>query len=96
MVLLHFFVNGNLVFSNGPSNLLRNPLDCIVFDNCTFDNLISAAELFAKVLWIFETCLSVNNNSWGKLVLLLPIMFDDNLNITSVSFFIAIFNLLSC
>ena len=26
-VLITFFSNGNLVFSNGPSNLLRNPPD---------------------------------------------------------------------
>ena len=36
-----FFVNGNPVFSNGPSNLPRNPPDCIILDNCVFDNLIS-------------------------------------------------------
>ena len=41
------------------------------------------------------TCLSVNNNSWGKLVSLLPIMFDDNLSNASDSFFIDDFNLLS-
>ena len=57
-----------------------------------FGNLISADELFAKDLRRPETCLSVNNNSWGKLVSLLPIMLDDNLNITSDSFFMADFN----
>ena len=31
--LITFFINGNPVFSNGPSNLLRNPPDCIIFDN---------------------------------------------------------------
>ena len=31
--LITFFINGNAVFSNGPSNLPRNPLDCIVLDN---------------------------------------------------------------
>ena len=94
--LIIFFINGNPDFSNGPSNLLRNPPVCIIFDNWVFDNLISADELFAKDLRRLETCLSVNNNSWGKLVSLLPIMFDDNLNTTSDSFFIADFNLLSC
>ena len=40
----------------------------------------------------------VNNNSCGKLASLLesPIMLGDNLNTTSVSFFIADLNLLSC
>ena len=66
--LITFFTNGNPVFSNGPSNLLRNPPDCIILDNWVFDNLISADELFAKDLWRFETCLLVNNNLWGKLV----------------------------
>ena len=30
--LITFFINGNPVFSNGPSNLPRN-LDCIIFNN---------------------------------------------------------------
>ena len=40
--------------------------------------------------------LLVNNNLGGKLVSPSPIIFDDNLNTNSVSFFIADFNLLSC
>ena len=31
--LIAFFINGNPVFNNGPSNLPRNPPDCIVLDN---------------------------------------------------------------
>ena len=31
--LISFFINGNPVFSNGPSNIPRNPLDCIILDN---------------------------------------------------------------
>ena len=57
--------------------------------------MISADKLFGNDLRRFKTCQSVNNGSWGKLVSLLPIMFDDNLNTTSDSFFIADFNLLS-
>ena len=57
-----FFINGNPVFSKGPSNLPRNPPDCIIFNNWVFDNLISIDELFAKALRIFVTCLLVNNN----------------------------------
>ena len=44
----------------------------------------------------YEDCLLVNNNLWGKIVLLSPIICDDNLKTTSVSFFIAELNLLSC
>ena len=53
---------------------------------------------FAKALRILETCLSVNNNSYGKLSLSLElsIMFDDNLKTISISFFIADFNLFNC
>ena len=39
--LITFFINESPVFSNGPSNLPRNPPDCIIFDNWVFDNLIS-------------------------------------------------------
>ena len=51
--------------------------------------------LLVKAPLGFVTCLLVNNNLWGKLVLLLPIIFDDNFKTTPVSFFIADFNLLS-
>ena len=40
--LITFFINGNSAFSNGPSNLPRNPPDCIILGNWVFDNLISA------------------------------------------------------
>ena len=43
-----------------------------------------------------KICLLVNNNLWGKPVSLPPIIFDDNLKTTSVSFFIADLNLLGC
>ena len=90
------FINGYPVFSNGPSNLPKNPLDCIIFDNWVFDNLISSDKWFGNALRRFETCLLVNNNFWGKLVSLSPTKLDDNLKITSFSFFIADLNLLSC
>ena len=31
--LIIFFISGNPVFSNGSSNLPRNPPDCIILDN---------------------------------------------------------------
>ena len=94
-VLITFFINGNPVFSNGPSNQRRNPPDCIILDNWVFDKLISVDKWFAKTLRRFATCILVNNNLWGNLVSLSPIIFDDNVKTTLVSFFIAYFYLLS-
>ena len=90
-------VNGNPVFSKGPSNLPKNPPDCIIFDNWVFENLMSTDELLENALRILETCLFVSNNSCGKLPLSLesPIILGDNLITTSVSFFNADFSLLS-
>ena len=89
-----FTINDNPIFINGPRILPRNPTDCTILDNWVFDNFILGDELFAKILRSFETCLSVSNNSCGKLVLSLesPIMFDENLRVTSVAFFDASFN----
>ena len=94
--LITFFINGNPVFSNGLRSLPRNPPDYIILGNWVFDNLISVDKYFAKALRRFATCLLVNNNLRGKLVSLSPIIFDDNLKTTSVSFFIAYISLLSC
>ena len=96
--VITYFINGNPVFNKGPSNLPRNPPDCIIFDNWVFENLISVDELLENALRMLETCLFVNNSSCGKLPLSLesPIIFGDILITTSVSFFIAVFNLLSC
>ena len=93
--LITFFINENPVFSNGPSYLQRNPHDCIIIENCVFDNLILVDELFAKALRRIETCVLVSNNLRRKLFSLSPIIFDDNLKTNSVSFVIADFNLLS-
>ena len=88
-------MNGNPVFSNGPSNLPRNPPDCMILDNWVYDKLTCVDEWFAKALGRFATCLLVNNKLWGILVSLSPIIFGDSLKTTSISFFIADFNLLS-
>ena len=55
-------------------------------------------ELFAKAFWRFETCVSVNNNLRGKLVLSLepPVTFDESFKVTWVPFFIPYFSLLRC
>ena len=98
MEWLYFFISGNPVFNKGPSNLPRTPPDCIIFDNWVSENLISVYELCENALRILENCLSVSNNSCGKLVLSLesPTMLEDNLITTSFSFFIADSNYLSC
>ena len=31
--VITFFINGNQVFNKGPSNLPKDPPDCIIFDN---------------------------------------------------------------
>ena len=46
--LITFFINGNPVFSNEPSNLIRNPPDCIISDYRVFDDLIFVDKLLAK------------------------------------------------
>ena len=58
---------------------------------------MSIDVFLAKTLRIFATCLLVNNNSSGKLVLSFELLtvFDDILKTTSVSFFIDDFNFLS-
>ena len=86
--LITFFIKGNPVFNNGQWSLPRNPPNCIVLDNWVFDRLVLTGELFAKALWRFTSCWSVNNLC-GNLVssLELPIILDDNLKTTSVSFF---------
>ena len=73
-----------------------NPL--IYQEILLIDNLISVDDLSAKAIRRLESCLLVNNNSCGKLILSseLPIIFDDNLKTNSASFFIAYFNLLRC
>ena len=63
-----------------------------------FENVVLAKEPFATDLRILETCVSVNYNLYGKLFssLKFRIKFDKRFKITSVSLFIADFNLLSC
>ena len=84
--LITFLINGNPVFSNGPSNLPRNTPGFIILDNWVFDNFISVDKWFEKAVRRFATCLLVNNNLWGQLVSLSPITFDDNLKILQFYF----------
>ena len=85
--LIKDFNKGNPDFNNGVKNRKNPPFFILV--NCAFYSLISVDVWVAKALRRFGTCLLVNNNLCGKLASSseLPIIFDDNLKITSVPFF---------
>ena len=53
---------------------------------------------FVKALQSFETCLSLSNSLFVKLISSLksPIILDNSFKVTSVAFFIADFDLISC
>ena len=72
----------------------KNPPYCIILNN--WENFILADKLFAKVLQIFKTCVSVNNLC-GKSTssLKFSIKFHEIFKVTSAPFFIPDFNLLS-
>ena len=76
------FINGNPVSNNGSGSLPRNPPDCNILDNYVFD--------LQLVYWLVILYVEFIASSE------LPVIFNDNLKITSVSFFIAAFYLLSC
>ena len=48
-------------------------------------------ELYAKYVQIFSIYLPINNSICGKLVSLAPVMFDDTLKVTTVTFLLLIF-----
>ena len=95
--LSKFPVKSNPVFSNDPKSLPTNPPDCPNLCNWVFNNFILDEELFAKALRSQETCVLVNNNSWGKLFSSLesPTACHEILKVFSVPFFIQNFNLVS-
>ena len=84
-----FYIKSNPAFKNGPRSLPKDPPDCTILGKWVFDNFILADEFFAKALRSFGTCLLVSYSLWGKFVSSLD-------EITSVTFFVANFNLLSC
>ena len=98
MILSTFFIKGNPVFSNVPKSLPNNSPDFPILCKYVFDNYILADEPFTKALRSFKTIALVNNSLCGKLISLLelPITFDERFKVTSVSFFIPDFNVLSC
>ena len=93
-----FFIKGELVFSNRPKILPRNPLDCHILERWAFDNFILDRKPFAKVLWSLKTCVVANYNLCGKLISSLesPNKFDKRFKVTVMPFFIPDFNLLIC
>ena len=48
--LSKFHIKGNPVFSSGPTNLPKNPPDCLILCNWVFDQFILALKPFANVL----------------------------------------------
>ena len=74
---------------------LKNLL-IVLFYVIGFDDFI-LAELFAKALRSFETCVLANNKLCGKLFSsLFPTTFDEIFKVTAVPSFIPDFNLLNC
>ena len=80
-----FPIKGNPVFFNGPQIIPRNPSDCPIIWNWSFDIFMLTDEPFAKALRSFETCVLVNNNSCGTLFssLQTPRIFDESYIITN-------------
>ena len=56
-----FFINGNPVFNNGPSNLPKKPPDWIILLICALENFISVDVLLLNAFLIFVFCLAVSN-----------------------------------
>ena len=63
---------------------------------CLFVNFMLRYDVFSKALHKLGAYLSFNNSLWGKLFLSSPIMFDNNLRVTSVPIFVTDFNQFSC
>ena len=70
-VLRATFIKGYPDFSNGWRTLPRNPPKRTILDSWFFDNFTLVDELLGNALQILKTCLSVNNNLFGKFVSLL-------------------------
>ena len=55
-----FFINCEATFTNGPRNLSKNPLDCIIFDVSVFVNYKLTDKSFAMALRKFPTSVLVS------------------------------------
>ena len=67
------------------------------FKQKVFNNFVLAYKLFLKALRSLETCLSVDNDLYGKVVSSLepPISFHERFKVASVRFFTPGLNLVS-
>ena len=70
------------------SSVVQGVYQGIILDNWVFDNFISFNELFAEVLQRTATCPFFNGKLHGKLVSSVPIITDDNLKNTPVTFWL--------
>ena len=75
-----------------------NPPNCTILDSWVFQSFILTDRPFSRDWQIFETCVLVNNNLWGKLVSSLDSQtaFEERFRVTSVPSSINDYNLLSC
>ena len=92
-----FFIKDKSIFSNVPESQPKLSPDCSILDNWVFDNFILTDKQFEKALRRLESCLLLTNNFYGKLfsLLELSVTFDEKFKVTSVSFCIPDFILLS-
>ena len=90
------FINSKPIFINGPRNLRRNLTYCTILGTCIFDDFLLTDELLTKSLGRLASYLSVNDNSCGKVVSLsVAIMFNLNLQVTTVALLVVNFKLSS-
>ena len=89
-------IDSNPLISGPVDSYRANHPDCIILDNCVYEDFILADEPFTKALRISQTCVIVNNNLHEKLVssLEFPITFNERFKVTSVAFFIVDLNYL--
>ena len=94
-----FLADGKPVFNNGPRSLDRNPPDSMILGIYVFDNLTSADKLFAKIYKYLKLVNQLTSPSARTAFLLtvapahvIPIKFDDSIQVTPVAFFVAGFN----
>ena len=72
-----------------------NPPNYTILGNWVFNYFILTDEPFEKSLEGLKTCVSVDNNLFGKLILSLESAIDGRFKVTLTTFFISDFNLLS-
>ena len=81
-----FFTNGKSIFNNSQIRLSKIPPHSNSLDSCVFDNFTAFNELLVKAFQRLEICLLPYSEQCGNLVSTVPVMFDDNLKVTSTAF----------